>query len=100
MRAGLLRWQVVLTLLFWTAGVLALWIIVRLALSPDVTDEDIRECMGEGLIPPEECEEALQGLEGEPVVAGVPLLVLVWLAGLLLFSLVWVARRERPANPP
>jgi hypothetical protein len=98
MGRGLLRWQVALWLLLWTAGVLAVWVTVRVALDPDVKDEDIQECIGEGIIPPEECEAMLQELQGEPFVAGVPLLVIVWFAGLLLFSVVWLARRHPPAN--
>jgi hypothetical protein len=98
MGRGLLRWQVGLMLLLWTAAVLAVWVTVRVALDPDVRDEDIQECIGEGIIPPDECEEMLRELEGEPFVAGVPLLVIVWLAGVLVFSVLWLARRQRPAN--
>jgi hypothetical protein len=98
MRTGLLRGRVALVLLLWTAGVLAAWVLVRVALNPDVTEDDVQECIGEAFLPPDECEEMLRELEGEPVVTGVPLLVVVWFAGLLLFSLVWLARRQRPVD--
>jgi hypothetical protein len=75
----------------WTAGVILLWVISDRVLNPGVTDEDIRECVEEGFIPAEECEETLQQLEDdEDPVFGIGATLLVWLAGALV--LMWLLR--------
>jgi hypothetical protein len=85
-------------LLFWTAGIIAIWGIVELSLNPGVSQEDIQECLEEGFIPPEECEETLRELEDEDAVIGIPLLVIFWFAGLLLLGLVWFGTRQSPTR--
>lgn len=85
--------------LIWTVGIFAIWGVAQLVLNPGVTQEDIRECQEEGIFPPDECENALQALEDddEPAV-GVPLLLILWLSGLLLLGLVWITGPERPKS--
>jgi hypothetical protein len=84
-------------LLVWTAGVAAVWVIAELALNPGVSDEDIQECMEEGFIPPDECEETLERLEaGEEAVIGVGAAFVVWFVGFVVLLLAMT--RRRPAN--
>ena len=87
------RWIV---LLVWTVGLLVIWLIAAEVLNPGVTEEDIRECVEEGFIPPAECEEALERLESDdPAVLSVGLVFLVWAVGLLL---LWVMTRPTAAR--
>lgn len=87
-----------LVLLVWTAGVVAIWAIADIALNPGVTDDDIRECLTEGFIPPEECEETLEELEAdEDAVIGIGVSAFIWAAGSLV--LLWVLTRSRPSDP-
>jgi hypothetical protein len=95
----LLPWRkIAWVVLIWTAGMLAIWGIAQVVLNPGVTDEDIQECLAEGFIPPNECEETLQDLEDEQVVIGIPLLVILWFVGLLLLSLMWSMLRQKPTD--
>jgi hypothetical protein len=87
----------IVVLLVWTAGVAAVWVIAELALNPGVSQEDIQECMEEGFIPPEECEEALENLEaGDEAVIGSGGAFVVWFVGFLVLLLVMT--RPRPAD--
>lgn len=97
-RLGLLERKALLGAFIWTAGIFAIWGLAQLVLNPGVTQEDIRECRAEGIFPPDECADALQALEDEdePVV-GIPLLLILWLAGLLLLGVVWLAE-PKPAD--
>jgi hypothetical protein len=83
--------------LIWTVGIIVIWGVAQIVLNPGVTRDDIQECVAEGIFPPDECEETLQALEDEdePVV-GIPLLLILWLAGLLLLSLVWMTGPKPP----
>jgi hypothetical protein len=89
-------WKFTLVLLFWTVGLLAIWGLAEVALNPGVDDDAVRECIEEGFIPADECEETLQGLEEDQVVIGFPLLAVLWFAGLLLLSLAWLGFRQKP----
>jgi hypothetical protein len=75
----------------------AIWGVAQIVLNTGVTRDDIQECRAEGTFPPDECEDTLQALEDEdePVV-GIPLLLILWLAGLLLLSLVWMTGPKSP----
>jgi hypothetical protein len=76
-------------LLVWTAGLIAVWVVANAVLDPGVTDEDVQECLREGFIPPEECEETLEALEDEEEpVLGIGASFLVWLVGCFLLWLV------------
>lgn len=98
MRKGF-PWRTIIGVpLIWTAGILAIWSLARVSLDSGVTDADIQECAGEGFIPADECEETLRELEDEDAVIAVPLLLVLWFAGLLLLSLVWLATRQKPTN--
>ena len=81
--------------LIWTVGVIAIWGVAQLVLNTGVSQDDIQECRAEGIFPADECEEVLQTLEDqeEPVV-GMPLLLILWLSGLLLLALVWIEWRR------
>jgi hypothetical protein len=84
-------------LLIWTVGVVAIWFIADLVLNPGVSEEDIRECVEEGFIPPAECEETLEMIEaGQEPVLGVGASLAVWFAGVLV--LLWVMSRPRSAG--
>jgi hypothetical protein len=89
-------WKLTLVLLLWTVGLAAIWGVAQVALDPGIDDDAIRECVEEGFIPPDECEETLEDLEDEQVVVGLPLLTIVWFVGLLLLSLVWLGFRQQP----
>jgi hypothetical protein len=81
----------------WTAGILAVWFIAGAVLNPGVGEEDIQECVAEGFLPPEECEEALEELEADdPAPISVLIPVLIWFGGSLL--LLWVLSRPKAAN--
>jgi hypothetical protein len=84
-------------LLIWTAGVVALWVVMDRVLNPGVTEADVLECVEEEFIPAGECEETLEALEAEedPVLA-VGASLLVWVAG--VFVLLWVLRQPRSAD--
>lgn len=82
----------------WTGGIVVVWIVAGVVLNPGVGEEDIQECVMEGFLPPEECEEALEELEADdPAPISVLIPVLIWLAGSVV--LVWVLTRPKPANP-
>jgi hypothetical protein len=81
-------------LLIWTV-VFAVLIIAGALLDPGVSEEEIEECMREGFIPPEECEETLEA-EDEGIGFGVAPLFLLWLAGFLVLGAVWLLTRPRP----
>ena len=84
--------------LIWTVGVIAIWGAAQFVLNTGVSQADIQECRAEGIFPADECEEVLQTLEDqeEPVV-GIPLLIILWLSGLLLLALVSMTGR-RPTS--
>lgn len=84
-------------LLVWTV-VFAVLIIAAAFLDAGVTEEEIEECMSEGFIPPEECEETLEA-EDEGIGIGITPLFLLWLAGFLAVGLAWVLTRPR-SRPP
>lgn len=83
-------------LVIWTV-VFAVLLIAAAFLDPGVTEEEIEECMSEGFIPPEECEETLES-EDEGIGIGVTPLFLLWLAGFLALGLAWVL--TRPISRP
>jgi hypothetical protein len=84
-------------LLIWTVGVAVLWMIADAVLNEGVSEADIRECVEEGFIPADECQETLEMLEaGEDPVVGIGASLLVWLAGFLV--LLWLLTRPRPAG--
>lgn len=94
-----LEWKAIWAPIIWTVGIVVIWAVAQIVLNPGVTQEDIRECQAEGIFPPDQCEETLQALEDddEPAV-GVPLLVILWLSGLLLLGLVWMTGPKPPAS--
>jgi hypothetical protein len=97
MRKALPRRTTVAVLLIWTVGVVALWVIADAVLNEGVSEADIQECVEEGFIPRDECEEALEMLEAdEDPVIGIGASMLVWLAGFLV--LLWLLTRPRPTG--
>jgi hypothetical protein len=90
-------WKFGLVLLLWTVGLLAIWGLAEVALNPGVDDDAVRECIEEGFIPADECEETFQELEDDQVVIGLQLLAVLWLGGLLLLALAWLGFRQKPA---
>lgn len=84
-------------LVIWTV-VFAVLLIAAAFLNAGVTEEEIEECMSEGFIPPEECEETLEA-EDEGIGIGITPLFLLWLAGFLALGLAWVLTRPR-SRPP
>lgn len=91
-------WKLALVMLLWTTGLFAIWGLAQVILDPGLDEDDLRECMEEGFIPPAECEETLQELEDDQVLVGLPLLTVLWFAGLLLLSLVWLGFRQKPTG--
>jgi hypothetical protein len=88
----------IVVLLVWSVGIVAVWLIAGEVLNPGVSDEDIRECVEEGIFPPRECEEVLEDLESEePEPIGVGVVLVVWAVGLLL---LWLLTRPVQNRKP
>jgi hypothetical protein len=96
LRSGLPLQKLMGILIVWTVIVGFGFLLVS-ALDVGVTEADIRECMQEPFIPPEECEETLQAAEGGEFRIGVPALITIWFGGALALSLVWLLIRHRSA---
>lgn len=83
-----------LVLLVWTAGVVTIWVVAEIVLNPGVTENDIRECIAEGFIPADECEETLEQLEAdEDTVIGIGVSLVIWFVGCIV--LLWTVNRPR-----
>jgi hypothetical protein len=83
-------------LFVWTIGILVVWLMSGVVLNPGVDEADIQECVAEGFIPREDCEETLERLEDDdpaPISGGVAFLV--WAVGSLV---LWVILRPRAAD--
>ena|ERR671919_2039919 len=84
-------------LLSWTV-IFAILIMAGAFLDPGVSQDEIEECMREGFIPPDECEETLEAGD-EGIGLGVTPLFLLWLAGFLLLGALWLLTRPRQRPP-
>jgi hypothetical protein len=71
-------------LLIWTV-IFAILIIAGAFLDLGVSEDEIEECMREGFIPPDECEETLEA-EDEGIGLGFTPLFLFWLGGFLVLG--------------
>ena len=78
-------------LLIWTV-IFAILIIAGALLDPGVSGDEIEECMREGFIPPDECEETLEA-DDEGIGLGTTPLFLLWLAGFLVLGAFWLVTR-------
>lgn len=78
-------------LLLWTI-LFAVLIVGGELLDPGVSEDEIEECMREGFIPPDECEEMLEA-EDEGIGLGATPLSLFWLAGFLVLGAFWLLTR-------
>jgi hypothetical protein len=75
-------------LVMWTAGTL---IIVGFAglLNVGVTEEAVRECIADGIIPPEDCEAELGGVEETHTLGLLPVALIIWSAIVLLIGVLF-----------
>jgi hypothetical protein len=91
-------WRTIaLALIVWTAGAVAIWVVAEMVLNPGVAEDDIQECLAEGFIPPEECEETLERLETDDDSAiAIGASLLIWAVGSL--ALLLVLTRPRPTD--
>jgi hypothetical protein len=89
-----LRPAIVWVLVIWAAGALAIVALSGL-LNVGVTEQALRECVAEQIIPAEDCEAVLQSVEDAQPPGLLPGALIVWTAGVLLLGVLWY-RSERP----
>ena len=90
-----LRWRKMTWAIVVFSVLMLIWAIAGAASNPGVTEQEIQDCVADGLFTRQECEDTLETAGDVGTGIGVTIIFILWFLGFIILSIIWFMTRRR-----
>ena len=90
-----LRWRKMTWAIVVFSVLMLVWAIAGAASNPSVTEQEIQDCVADGLFTAQECEDTLEAAGDVGTGIGVTIIFILWFLGFIILSIIWFMTRRR-----